>query len=106
MGLFRRRADRHAPGRAPGQTGRRTAGAGEITVYTRAGCHLCQDALAIVDTVAAEHRATVVAIDIDTDPELQRRWSDQVPVVLVGGQIIGVWRVDRRQLQVALSGDD
>ncbi len=91
MGLFRRRGAASAPR--------------EITVYTRDGCHLCHDALAIVDAVAVECGATVVAIDIDGDPELQHRWSDQVPVVLVEGQVIAVWRVDRQHLQAALTGD-
>ena len=51
-------------------------------VLTRAGCHLCDDALAIVQAVCAETGDSWTARDIDADPELRRRYTDEVPVTL------------------------
>lgn len=89
MSLFRRRTAPAVP---------------EVTVLSRDGCHLCHDALAIVQEVARERHASVTVIDIDGDPELRRQWSDQVPVVLVDGRQVAVWRVDPERLRAALQG--
>ncbi|MBW3603459.1 MAG: glutaredoxin family protein, partial [Actinobacteria bacterium] len=49
-----------------------------MTVYTRAGCHLCDDAIGVVRRVAAG-RARIELIDIDADPELVARYTVRVP---------------------------
>ena len=54
-----------------------------VVVYTRQGCGLCE---AAERQVAAESRgADVELVDVDTDPELQRRYHVRVPVVAVDG---------------------
>lgn len=72
-----------------------------VTVYTRAGCHLCEDAIAIVRQVAAE-RADVVLVDIDADPRLHDRYTVRVPVVAVDGVEVAEYQVAREQLRAAL----
>ena len=47
-----------------------------IVVYTRAGCHLCDDAIALLRRHGHEPRL----IDIDTDPQLRERYNVCVPV--------------------------
>lgn len=75
-----------------------------VTVYTRAGCHLCDDARAVVDAVCtAQGVAPAQYVDIDTDPQLRERYGNQVPVVTVGGQTVGFWRIDPDILRQALS---
>ncbi len=52
------------------------------TLYTRPGCHLCDEALAVLQ----RHGLAPELIDIDTDPELTRRYTDCVPVVVIDGR--------------------
>jgi hypothetical protein len=73
-------------------------------LLTRHGCHLCDDARAIVARVAAEEGADWSERDIDTDPELASAYGDRVPVVLVDGTEHGYWRVEEPRLRRALRG--
>jgi VanZ family protein len=69
-----------------GLAGRRSpAGAPVVTFLTRSGCHLCQDARAVVERVAAEFDARVDVVDVDSREDLARTYGDSVPVVLVDG---------------------
>ena len=54
-----------------------------VTVYTAAGCHLCERALEVVREVCG---AGVAVVDIGGDPELERRYRERIPVVAVDGQ--------------------
>lgn len=73
-----------------------------VLVLTRPGCHLCEDALAIVRDVCAETGATWGERDINDDPDLLRRYTDQVPVTFVDGSQHDYWRVDPARLRSAL----
>ena len=75
-----------------------------VTLYTRQGCHLCEEARAVVDRVCAELGEDVEEVDIDTDPELQDRFGDEVPVTFVDGRQHDFWRVDESRLRQALRG--
>lgn len=72
-----------------------------VTVYTRADCHLCEQAEAVVARVA--RRADVELVDIDTDPVLQQRYTVRVPVVAVDGEEVAEFEVDPGVLRAALS---
>lgn len=74
-----------------------------IEVLTRVGCHLCDQAVEIVRAVCAETGDTFSERDVDSDPELVRRYSDQVPVTFVDGAQHDFWRVDPVRLKRALS---
>jgi hypothetical protein len=76
-----------------------------ITVYTRAGCHLCDDAIAVVREVAAG-RAHVELVDIDTDPQLVARYTVRVPVVAVEGREIADYQITPDQLWSALDAHE
>jgi glutaredoxin len=80
-----------------------------ISLITRSGCHLCDeasDALAqVLARFASEYpQAEYVAetIDIDSHPELLERYSDEVPVVLLNGEQQSFWRVDQERLFAAM----
>ncbi|MDX6287419.1 MAG: hypothetical protein QOG53_2904 [Frankiales bacterium] len=75
-----------------------------VTLLTRAGCHLCDDARRIVAGVCAEVGAAWEERDIATDPELLQRWTDDVPVTLVDGEHLDSWRVSAERLRDALEG--
>lgn len=55
----------------------------DVVLYTRGGCHLCEDARQAL----IEHGLTPVLIDIDSDPTLVERFSTCVPVVEIDGKI-------------------
>ena len=74
-----------------------------ITLLSKPGCHLCDDARVVIETVAADTGVGWVEVDITSDPELQRAWWDQIPVTLVDGVQHDFWRVDEARLRKALS---
>lgn len=74
-----------------------------VTFYTRDGCHLCDDARAIVQEVCAQTGSTWLEVDIDTDPLLRDKYGDEVPVVLADDAVVGFWRIDPNILRRALA---
>ena len=74
-----------------------------VVVYSRAGCHLCEAAEQVVAQLVAETGDDWVRVDIDTEPDLQERFTEQVPVTFVDGRQHDFWRVDPTRLRAALS---
>jgi glutaredoxin len=74
-----------------------------VTFYSRPGCHLCDDARAVVEQVCTELGESYVEISIDDDPDLRRRYAEEVPVTLVDGAQHDFWRVDPVRLRAALT---
>jgi hypothetical protein len=72
-----------------------------VTLYTRAGCHLCEAAAQVIGDVAAG-RASIRIVDIDADPALTERYTVRVPVVEVDGVEIAEYELDPRALEDAL----
>jgi glutaredoxin len=74
----------------------------DITMYLREGCHLCEEAKASMAPLLAEFGANLHEVDIDDDPILLERYTNDVPVIFVGSQFFAQHRVDiarlRRQL--------
>ena len=58
-----------------------------VVFYTREGCHLCEDAWAVLWRAGRRHRLTVTVIDIDHNPDLVQEHGNHVPVVAVNGTI-------------------
>ena len=75
-----------------------------VRVLTRPGCHLCEQAVEVVAQVCAEVGESYRTQDITTDPELLRRYTDEVPVTFVDGAQHDFWRVDPVRLRRALRG--
>ena len=73
-----------------------------VTLYTRPGCHLCDDARAVVENVCAELGERFTEVDIDGSEELTRRYGEEIPVTLVDGRQHDYWRVDPDRLRRAL----
>jgi hypothetical protein len=74
-----------------------------ITLLTRVGCHLCDDARGMVARIAAEGGTPVQERDVDADPGLRAQYGDWVPVILVDGREHGYWRVEEDRLRRALA---
>jgi glutaredoxin len=79
-----------------------TTAPARVTLYGKPGCHLCDDARAVVDAVCAELGETYAEVDITTDPELLRRFGEEIPVTFVDGEQHDYWRVDAVRLRAAL----
>ena len=79
----------------------------DLTLLTRPGCHLCDDARAVVHRVtramAAEGAAVrVVERSILDDPTLSAAFADDIPVVFIGDAFHARWHVDPAALETAL----
>lgn len=74
-----------------------------VVVLVRQGCHLCDDALDIIETVCRGAHASWQAVDVDTDPALRERYTDHVPVTFVDGVQHALWFVDATRLSAALA---
>lgn len=74
-----------------------------VTLYTRPGCHLCEDARAVVARVCEELGESFAEVDITTDEDLQDRYGEEIPVTLVDGRQHDFWRVDENRLRAALT---
>jgi Glutaredoxin-like domain (DUF836) len=69
-----------------------------LTVYSRPGCHLCDEMMAVIERVVHGTAWTVEAIDISTDVELEARYGLEIPVLLVGGRKAAKYRVSEVEL--------
>jgi hypothetical protein len=65
-----------------------------LTLYSRDGCHLCEELLAELAPWAAARGETVERRDVDADPDLRRRYGHRIPVLLVDGEPAAYGRLD------------
>ena len=65
-----------------------------VTIYSRKECHLCEEALGVLQRLKNELHFDIVEIFIDGDEELEKRFGEQVPVTLIDGVHHAYWRVD------------
>ncbi|MGH9790004.1 MAG: glutaredoxin family protein [Candidatus Acidiferrales bacterium] len=76
-----------------------------VTLYTRAGCHLCEEAKQQMAPLLAEFGAALREVDVDSDDALRERYGNDVPVIFLGARKVAKHRVDiaqfRRQLRDA-----
>lgn len=77
--------------------------AGLVTLITRPGCHLCDDARDSVSRVCAELGQDWVEVDLDADSVLREAYWDRIPVVLIDGVPWDFWRVDEERLRSTLT---
>ena len=76
--------------------------AARITLYSRPGCHLCDDARAVIEAVCAETGEQYDEVSIAGVPELEERFGEEIPVTFVDGRQHDFWRVDAARLRRAL----
>jgi glutaredoxin len=57
-----------------------------VTLYSARGCHLCESARRVLDQVGGESPFELEEVDITDDEELERRYRELIPVVLVDGE--------------------
>ena len=74
-----------------------------VTLVSRPGCHLCDDARVVVEQVCGEVGQEWVEIDIDSDSTMRAEYWDRIPVVLLDGVPWDFWRVDAERLRSTLT---
>ena len=70
-----------------------------VTLYSRPGCHLCDDMKAVVQRVGQGMPIAMEIVDISTDPELEARYGLEIPVLLVDGKKAAKYRVSEQELR-------
>lgn len=72
-----------------------------LTVYSRPGCHLCEEMLAVISrTVPSAGRSvSIEEIDISTDPDLEARYGLEIPVLMIDGRKVAKYRISETALQ-------
>ena len=70
-----------------------------IDIYTRPGCHLCDDAKAVIEQYRSAYAMELQSINVETDPELESRYGNDIPVVWINGREAFRHRVDRSELE-------
>ena len=76
-----------------------------VTLYTRPGCHLCDDARAVLERVRVRAPFTLVEIDIESDDALHRAYLERIPVVALDEEELFEHFVDEATLTARVRGD-
>jgi glutaredoxin len=69
-----------------------------VTLYTKAGCHLCDEAREYLDDLAAEVELDLNEIDIRSDDSLFERYRYRIPVILVNDEVRLEGRITREEV--------
>ena len=82
-----------------------------LRLLSRPGCHLCEEMRAEVDRLLQGHAHEWEIVDVDSDDEIARRWSDSIPVLFVNGRLFAKIRMPRlapalRLLRAAAEGGE
>jgi glutaredoxin len=73
-----------------------------VTVYSRHGCHLCEDAVATLESMREELAFTIEVIYIDGNPELEKLYGNEVPVIHINGEHHDFYKVDPERFRSSL----
>jgi glutaredoxin len=76
-----------------------------VIVYSRPGCHLCDEAKLAIATAGCDERFTLEEINIESDPELLKKYKYDIPVVVIDGVEAFRHRVDVRQFRTRINAD-
>ena len=73
------------------------------TVYSRAGCSLCEHMLEeLAELLGSQAAAAVQVVDIEGDPELERKYGTRIPVLLADGEFVCAYRLDVERVRADL----
>jgi glutaredoxin len=74
----------------------------QVTLYGKPGCHLCEEARAVVLSVRLERDFELAEVDVSLDPGLNREYGERIPVVAVDGDELFEYHVDPAALRERL----
>jgi glutaredoxin len=70
-----------------------------IDIYSRPDCHLCDEAKEVIERVRCRFPFSIRVINIETDPELEKAYGEQIPVVFINGNKAFKYHVDEAELE-------
>jgi len=70
-----------------------------LTIYSKPGCHLCDDMKAVVAGLSRSVPVRIEEVDISRDPELDARYGLEIPVLLVDGEKAAKYRITDGELR-------
>ncbi|MSW73583.1 MAG: thioredoxin family protein [Actinobacteria bacterium] len=73
-----------------------------VTIFSRHGCHLCDVALEVLESMKSELSFTIEKIYIDGDADLERLYGEQIPVIQINGEHHDFWRVNPERFRSCL----
>jgi glutaredoxin len=73
-----------------------------LTLYSKPGCHLCDDMKQVIEEVAVRVPLTLDVVDISADPALMDRYELEIPVLLIDGKKAAKYRLTERELEEKL----
>jgi glutaredoxin len=74
-----------------------------VTLYGRPGCHLCDDALAVLERIRADQPFALETVNIEDDDALLRAYLERIPVVTIDGEAVYDYYVDEQDLRARLA---
>jgi glutaredoxin len=76
-----------------------------VVLYGKPGCHLCDEARAVVAAVRARQPFDLEEVDVSTDPELHRRYGERIPVLALDGDELFEFHVEAGELARRLQSE-
>jgi glutaredoxin len=73
-----------------------------VIIYSRPGCHLCDEAKAAIRNAGCDEHFTLEEINIESDPELLRKYQYDIPVIAIDGVESFIHRVDPREFRTRI----
>ena len=70
-----------------------------VEIYSRPGCHLCDEAKAVIDRVRSRYAFALAVIDIEGDPSLESQYGTEIPVIAINGNKAFKYRVDEAEFE-------
>ena len=74
-----------------------------LTVYSRQYCHLCEEMIEALRRLQGLARFEIAVVDVDADPDLERRHGEKVPVLMHGEHELCHYRLDIAKITAYLS---
>jgi len=70
----------------------------EVVIYSRPGCHLCDEAKEVIKRVAARIPITLHEVNIDNDSDARARFNEEIPVIFIDGKKAFKYRIEESEL--------
>jgi glutaredoxin len=74
-----------------------------LTLYSRPGCHLCDEMKAVINRVAQSNPLQLEEIDISANADLEARYGLEIPVLMVEGRKAAKYRIGEAELRKLLA---
>ena len=73
-----------------------------LTIFSKPGCHLCDEMKTVVARIGQSIPFTLEQIDISADPALEARYGLEIPVLMIDGEKVAKYRIGEKELLRAL----